>query len=193
MYSRDPFNLRKAPASQNALSFLQQAATRTIETGTAAVESSKQIIKDADMSFSVPRNVPNFENAQRRFEDNVWNKFAGNEKGLPMYKDKPAGYGARRGVGAWFRRKRNVGFVALVLIGLLYWLGWSGRGGEVAVGSDKKSGVWGNIIAGSKYKGPVWEQRTEAVREAFRQSWKGYEDHGWGWSYNVRGMSAMER
>jgi mannosyl-oligosaccharide alpha-1,2-mannosidase len=195
MYSRDPFNLRKAPVSpsQTALSFLQHAASRTLETGSAAVESSRQLIVDSaeDMAFNVPRNVPNFENAQRRFEDNVWGKFTGNEKGLPMYKDKPAGYGPkRRDV-----RKSSVGIVVLVLVGVLYWLGWFGKGGEESVGPGGKKGGWSSIIPSSSSKGKVvdWEQRREAVREAFKQSWKGYEDHGWGWSYRARSMQILGR
>ncbi|KAF2474985.1 mannosyl-oligosaccharide 1,2-alpha-mannosidase [Lindgomyces ingoldianus] len=140
------------------------------------------------MSFAVPRNLPNFENAQRRFEDNVWGKFTGNEKGLPMYKDKPANYGAKRGSGMWLRRKRNIGLVALVVFGLFYWLGWLGGAATEGVEQGKKagggsgggsSGSW-SILPGAK-KGKVdWEKRRESVKDAFLLSWKGYQEHGWG-------------
>ena len=97
MNTRDPFNLRTAgPPSAVALSaLLQKAAAKTLSSSSAAVDATKQALQDADMSFAVPRNIPNFDTAQRRFEDGVWNKFTGNEKGLPMYKDKPAGHGYR--------------------------------------------------------------------------------------------------
>jgi hypothetical protein len=186
MYTRDPFNLRKAPPTAFAL--LQNAATRTIETGSAAVESTKQALQDADMSFAVPRNIPQFENVQRSFEDNVWNKFSGNEKGLPMYKDKPSKYGAsKKGPGAWLRRRWMVVLVVVCFAGL-YFFGWSNRGQVVPDGSGtgtgdaKKSSGWGAAIGGSKKGNKVdWEKRRQDVKDAFLLSWKSYETHGWGW------------
>ena len=178
MYSRDPFNLRKAPPS--ALHFLQKTAAQTVSTTAAAVQKTKETLADADMSFRLPNNVPNFDNAQRRFEDNVWNKFTGKEDGLPMYKDKPAGYGAKRQAGRWLGGKRRVGLVALLVFGLLYWTGWLGGGGQEGVESGRNE--W-NIIPGALTgkKGKVdWERRRESVRDAFLLSWKGYEEHGWG-------------
>ncbi|KAF2263624.1 seven-hairpin glycosidase [Lojkania enalia] len=181
MYSRDPFNLRKSTAP-SAFTLLQNAATKTIESGSQAIESTKQALQDTDMSFAVPRNIPNFENAQRRFEDNVWGKFTGNEKGLPMYKDKPANYGGRSG-RPWLRRKRNLGLLVLLVFGFFYWVGWLGRGrvkddGYKIVSDDK--GNWG-IVGGSKGGKIDWESRKEAVKDAFLLSWKGYEAHGWGY------------
>lgn len=182
MYSRDPFNLRKTPAS--ALTLLQTAAAKTLETSSAAVHATKQTLEDADMSFAIPRNVPDFNDAQRRFEDNVWSKFSGNEKGLPMYKDKPAYYGGRRGVKRWCRGKRGVGLVVLVVFGVLYWLGWLSGGKRVGDGVEKKEG-WGSILGsgGAGKKGVDWEKRRESVRDAFLLSWNAYEEHGWGRSY----------
>jgi len=184
MYSRDPFNLRKEPHS--ALNYLKTAATQTLHTGAQALEATKQSLQDSDMSFSLPRNVPNFENAQRRLEDTVWSKFSGNEKGLPMYKDKPANYRSRRGVGMWFRRKRGVGIILLVVFGLLYWMGWLGGGqrdAETGQGKSTGSRGWGDMLRGSKgAKGSNidWEARRESVRNAFKLSWSAYEEHGWG-------------
>ncbi|KAF2790735.1 glycoside hydrolase family 47 protein [Melanomma pulvis-pyrius CBS 109.77] len=182
MYSRDPFNLRKAPPT--ALLFLQNAASTTIATSAQAIESTKQAFQDADMSsFAVPRHVPNFENAQRRLEDNVWGKFTGSEKGLPMYKDKPAGYGARRSARRWLTRKRTFALAGLLVLSCLYWLGWIGGGGTEGVESgDKKKSSWGSIIGGTK-KGEKadWDKRREAVKDAFLLSWKDYETHGWGY------------
>ncbi|KAF2876371.1 glycoside hydrolase [Massariosphaeria phaeospora] len=182
MYSRDPFNLRKAPSSAFAL--LQSTAAKTVGTSSHAFDSAKKALQDADMAFSIPHNVPNFENAQRRFEDNVWGKFTGNEKGLPMYKDKPAQYGSRKGAGRWLKGKSGAGLLALVVFGCLYWLGWSGSGGTQGdgVASGKTSGGWSSVISGAKKTPAVdWEKRRDNVREAFLLSWKGYEEHGWGY------------
>ncbi|KAJ4301095.1 mannosyl-oligosaccharide alpha-1,2-mannosidase [Kalmusia sp. IMI 367209] len=183
MYSRDPFNLRKAPPS--ALTFLQTAAshtlTTTVQKASETVQKATETLADADMSFKLPNNIPNFDNAQRRFEDHVWNKFSGNEKGLPMYKDKPTGYGARRGAGRW--GKRRAGLIALVVLGVLYWFGWASGGGEEGV-EGKKEGGWRGVLPGSQTgkKGKVdWGTRKESVREAFLLSWRGYEEHGWGY------------
>lgn len=138
------------------------------------------------MAFQLPRNVPNFDNAQRRFEDNVWAKFAGNEKGLPMYKDKPAGYGARREVSRWCGGKRKIALGAVLVLGVLYWLGVVGGSVEddAAAAGGKKEG-WGKMLQASmggagKGKAVDWEKRREAVKDAFLLSWKGYEEHGWG-------------
>jgi hypothetical protein len=135
-------------------------------------------------SFAVPRHVPNFQNTQRQLEDKVWNKFTGNEKGLPMYKDKPAGYGVRRGVKRWMTRKRTFAIIGLVVMSFLYWLGWIGGGGDSEPGITKKSGgTWGGMVSGKgKKTGEAeWERRREAVKDAFLLSWHDYEEHGWGY------------
>lgn len=139
------------------------------------------------MSFAVPRNVPNFETAQRRFEDNVWNKFTGNEKGLPMYKDKPTGYGgSARGRRGFMRSKRGLGLVALLVLGFFYWVGWSNSSTDVGLDGDTKhSGktsvpIVGGTTGGKKSKAE-WEKRRQAVKDAFLLSWNAYEEHGWGY------------
>lgn len=144
------------------------------------------------MSFAVPRNVPNFENAQRRFEDNVWNKFTGNEKGLPMYKDKPSGktygYGVQSSRRGFMRSRRGVAVIALVVLSVLYYFGWSSTPADLADATGSKTAdkgsSWGGIGsagAGSK-KGKVdWDKRREDVKSAFLLSWNAYEKHGWGY------------
>ncbi|KAF1914956.1 glycoside hydrolase [Ampelomyces quisqualis] len=201
MYStRDPFNLRTkaSRASPTALSLLQSAAQKTVQTSSQAlastkqaVEATKQALQDSDMSFAVPRNVPNFENAQRRFEDNVWNKVTGNEKGLPMYKDKPSGkthgYGVRSSRRGFLRSRRGVGIVALVVLGLIYWFGWSSAPTHLADQSGEtteNSSSWGSFGgsgSGKKKSKIDWEKRKEDVKNAFLLSWHAYEKHGWGY------------
>ena len=187
MYSRDPFNLRKA--SPAAFSLIQQsaqsAARATVETSAAVVQKAAQAVQDADMSFQIPNRVPKFDDAQRRFEDTVWSKFTGNEKGLPMYKDKPAGYGARKEARRWCGRKRRVGLVIGTVLSLLWWFGWLGGSGEGKAGGTQGSS-WGKglkDLGSGVGLGKVkvdWEKRRESVRDAFLLSWKGYEEHGWG-------------
>jgi hypothetical protein len=200
MYStRDPFNLRTkaSRASPSAFSLLQFAAQKTAQHSSQAlastkqaVEATKQAIQDSDMSFAVPRNVPNFENAQRRFEDNVWSKVTGNEKGLPMYKDKPSGkthvYGVK-GRRGFLRSRKGVGLIALVVLGLLYWFGWSNSPASLAESAGKaadKGTSWsgsGSSGTGGKKSKVDWEKRKEEVKNAFLLSWKAYEKHGWGY------------
>jgi hypothetical protein len=198
MYStRDPFNLRSKSASPSAFALLQSAAQKTAQHSSQAlastkqaVEATKQAIQDSDMSFAVPRNVPNFENAQRRFEDNVWSKVTGNEKGLPMYKDKPSGkthaYGVK-GRRGFMRSRKGVGLAAVVVLGLLYWFGWSSSpadltdsAGKTADKGSSWSGSAGTATGGKKSK-VDWEKRKEEVKNAFLLSWKAYEKHGWGY------------
>ncbi|KAF2201837.1 mannosyl-oligosaccharide 1,2-alpha-mannosidase [Delitschia confertaspora ATCC 74209] len=128
-------------------------------------------------SFSIPRNIPNFENAQRRLEDSVWNKFNGKEKGLPMYKDKPAGY--KRGRTKWLRGKRGLGLAGFVVLVCFYWLGWLGGGGGKDGGRGGSGSGWGILKGGKKGKGIDWEARRQSVRDAFKLSWGAYEKYGW--------------
>ncbi|CAO2648914.1 Nn.00g098630.m01.CDS01 [Neocucurbitaria sp. VM-36] len=196
MYStRDPFNLRSKAslATPTAFSLLHNAANHTaakaLESSKQVVEATKQAIQDTDMSFAIPRNVPNFDSAQRRFEDNVWNKFTGNEKGLPMYKDKPTGYGyggGARGRKGFMRSKSGMGLVALVVLGLFYWFGWSGSETKVGLEGEKKDSgsSWSPISgggAGGKKEKVDWEKRRQDVKDAFLLSWNAYEEHGWGY------------
>ncbi|KAF2831989.1 mannosyl-oligosaccharide 1,2-alpha-mannosidase [Ophiobolus disseminans] len=137
------------------------------------------------MSFAVPRNVPNFENAQRRFEDNVWNKFSGSEKGLPMYKDKPTGKKHAYGVRSrrrFITSRKGIGLIALLVFALLYWFGWSSTPADSAAGTGKakEGSKWGSLVGSSKKNAGIWEKRREAVKDAFLLSWKAYEKHGWG-------------
>ncbi|KAF3039983.1 mannosyl-oligosaccharide alpha-1,2-mannosidase [Didymella keratinophila] len=171
MYTtRDPFNLRSkaSRAAPTALSLLQTAAART----TQAVESTAQALQDADM---------NIESAQRRFEENVWNKVTGNEKGLPMYKDKPTGYGygGGRGKPAFVRSKKGAVTAALVVLGLLYWLFVPGANQTPAARLSTGTGWFGGSAATKK--DTVWETRRQEVRDAFLLSWNAYEEHGWGY------------
>lgn len=188
MYTtRDPFNLRSkaSKAAPSAFSLLQTAATRTTQavestkqTTKQAVEATKQAIQDSDMSFAVPRNI---ESASRRFEENVWNKVTGNEKGLPMYKDKPTGYGYGSGKGkrGFVKSKKGVVTIALFVLGVFYWLLVPGSNQTPAAKLSSGRGWFGGSTASKKDL--LWEKRKEAVKDAFLLSWNAYEEHGWGY------------
>jgi len=192
--TRDPFNIRGTSSlpAPSAFSLIQNAASQTaskaLESSVKAVEATKQAIHDSDMSFAVPRNVPSFEKAQRRFEDNVWSKFTGKEKGLPMYKDKPNGYGYVGGANVHksvVKRKRGMALIALVVFGLIYWLGRSGDSTADVRGEwkDGQSSLEANIRSntGVKKAKVDWGKRRQAVKDAFLLSWDAYEKHGWGY------------
>lgn len=186
MYTtRDPFNLRSKAnrAAPSAFQLLQTAATRTSQAVEStkqstkqAVEATKQAIQDSDMSFAVPRNL---ESASRRFEENVWNKVTGNEKGLPMYKDKPTGYGyGGSGKRGFVKSKKGVVTIALLVLGVFYWLFVPGSNQTPAARLSTGGGWFGSKIS---KKESLWAKRKEAVKDAFLLSWNAYEEHGWGY------------
>jgi hypothetical protein len=186
--ARDPSNLRQQPLTVEPRPTPKVGLRLSLWRPSEAVQQTT-----ADMSFRLPAHVPNFDNAQRRFEDNVWNKFTGKEDGLPMYKDKPAGYGAQRQVKRWCGGKRRVGLAIAAVMGVLYWMGGLGVGGTE--GGETRGKEW-NIIPGvlSGKNGKVdWEKRRESVRDAFLLSWKGYEEHGWGKSRSCLRRSRSRR
>jgi hypothetical protein len=101
--------------------------------------------------------------------------------GLPMYKDKPYNYsssGKKR--APLYRQKRVVGLIVGVIVTILFWTGaFSSSKGDGVVTGVKKESKLGSLLKG-KAKASVWEDRREKVRDAFKISWKAYEDHAWG-------------
>ncbi|KAF2405123.1 endoplasmic reticulum mannosyl-oligosaccharide 1,2-alpha-mannosidase [Trichodelitschia bisporula] len=145
------------------------------------------------MSFKIPRNVPAFDNPQRRYEDALWNssgrsRFATRSPGLfsspfggrelPMYKDKPYNYPESRR-----RRKRVwIGLVVFVVVGWLLYVGAFGGGGKTgASGRDKAKALWKGAKGGKKTGGVDWGERREEVKKAMKLSWGGYEKYAWGY------------
>lgn len=206
MNNRDPFNLRQGNAALNILRTNVQVAAIT------ALSASKQAITEAgataseiadSMSFSIPRNVPNFNDPSRRWEDSAWagssrsrhpqgqqsaagavaEKFGGmfgdRKNSLPMYKDKPFdssyGMGSRRR-GFW-RKKRTLVFAVVGFFLTAYWMGWLSS--SETTGTKKKGGSsWSSFLI--KEEKVDWNERRDHVRDAFLLSWKAYEQHAWG-------------
>jgi hypothetical protein len=154
------------------------------------------------MSFQLPNNVPSFSSAQRHQEDGYWrssgrahgqsnshatnlasgigdkiNGFFDDGQKLPMYKDKPYTYGARR-PRKLYRRKRVLFGGLLVVLLVIYWLGIFGSGSGISLEERKKSAL-GWLKKGD---GTVvdWDARRERVKQAFVLSWDGYEQYAWG-------------
>jgi mannosyl-oligosaccharide alpha-1,2-mannosidase len=165
--------------------------------------------KEKDMSFTVPKNVPSFTNPQRQLEDHLWaasssssrQRSTGNaasavlnnvqdfisprnpRSGLPMYKDKPYMYPPGRGPG-WsrplYRRKRTCGFLLLVVVGLVWWMGLFAGHRERAVGRLNDWGWLRQEGEGRKGGKVDWLKRRERVVEAMELSWDAYERYAWG-------------
>lgn len=151
------------------------------------------------MSFSVPKNVPSFNNPQRGLEDGYWgssgisrikNGHTGNGIGgkldaffdkrqLPMYKDKPYKYSGSRKSTGWYQRRRTFVVAILGILGLAYWFGIfpSVRKAAPVGSSGAAPWTWGSTPGSSKVN---WDDRRQKVKEAFVLSWDGYEKHAWG-------------
>lgn len=163
---RDPFNIHernvfKATAFRPAPNTEEKAA----HAGANAL----------DMSFSMPKNVPSFNNPQRDLEDRFWGSGASSNQrgGLPMYKDKPYAQSPDRPI---WRRKRAVGTVTFVVLTLLYFMGFFSRDGY-----DKRVNTDWSWMNESQEKGKAdWSKRRERVVEAFQISWDAYERYAWG-------------
>lgn len=205
MNTRDPFNLR---AGKTAFSHLQANSSNTSreDLGPGSQPSpllhyahSNGASRDTDtrseeMSFSVPRNVPSFNHPQRQLEDYTWGSsrrsrypenagsgvtekitgmFGDNaSKGLPMYKDKPFYYGTQRRRYGMFGRKRFLAAICFVLFAGYYFLFPASNTGE---GKGKLD--W---MKSQKPGAINWDERREAVKNAFKLSWSAYEKHAWG-------------
>ncbi|KAK9452666.1 glycoside hydrolase [Dipodascopsis uninucleata] len=139
------------------------------------------------MSFRVPQNIPDLSTSARSLEDYVYSKTSeilgsnGSTFGtrakdeLPMFKDKPIGasYSEQRSKN---RRRALVCIVAL-LIGIVFfsYRVSSDKNGENTTGVGNSGGAWFSLRGKN-----VWKERQEMVRQAFLESWNGYEQHAFG-------------
>lgn len=161
-------------------------------------------------SFSIPRHVPSFTDPARQAEDRLWaaatrqragpssgggggggvlggvqDKVSGfmnpDRRSLPMYKDKPYGYGPGGAGGRprpLLRKKRVLGFLTLLVLGMLWFTGMFDDHHERA---RAKLGDWGWLSGDTKVgKKADWSRRRERVVEAMELSWDAYERYAWG-------------
>ncbi len=108
----------------------------------------------------------------------------GDKRELPMYKDKPYNYSGSRRHVPYYRRRRVISGVILVVIGLAYSFGLfsSPAANPRAQSPSRTSWSW---LGGSE-KVVDWDYRREKVKEAFMVSWDGYEKYAWGMSSTLR-------
>ncbi|KAK0618392.1 family 47 glycosyl hydrolase [Bombardia bombarda] len=198
-------NVLRANATQAAADIREKAAevgAQALDKGRKAVVEAVE-----DMaSFSIPKNVPSFTNPQRLAEDRLWASSgvtarpAGNRSAsgallhgvqdrvggflnpdraaLPMYKDKPYGYGPSGRNRPVYRRKRVLGLLLLLVLSLLWYAGTFDDHHAKAV---NKLGQWGWLNSDTKAKSKAdWLQRRERVVEAMELSWDAYERYAWG-------------
>ncbi|CAJ0546014.1 Ff.00g094870.m01.CDS01 [Fusarium sp. VM40] len=131
------------------------------------------------MAFSMPRVVPSFDNRQRELEDKFWGSGERSRKSdrLPMYKDKPyaSPYDDDEERPFW-KRKRVMGIVALIVLTLIYWTGSSSKTStKRTVTTD-----WSFTGLSKNDKKANWDHRRDRVIEAFELSWDSYKRYAWG-------------
>jgi hypothetical protein len=208
MNVRDPFNLRRSNAltilQGNATRAAINLTQKALESGAQAIESGRQAVEDMS-GFSIPKNVPSFTDPQRELENRVWGAsgvtarsngyapssgvmsdmqekmggFFEKNRDLPMYKDKPFSYASSRRNRPLWRRKRLLALAGLLIMFVLYLMGFVG-GNEEPSTKPKKGGLtvlWGGDKKSAK---PDWLGRREMVVDAFKLSWDAYERYAWG-------------
>lgn len=216
-------SLLRATATQVAT----QVSERVTETANEAIERGRQAVEDLnanlreqrereqqargkksdeeDMSFTIPKNVPSFNNPQRALEDHLWAasgvtaRAPGNRGGagggiigegigkvegflnpnrntLPLYKDKPYAYPLSQRRRPFYRRKGCMAIALFLVVAVAYWFGFFGEEPYERLPSLKAS-TWLQAEEGGK---PDWLERRQRVVEAFELSWDSYERYAWG-------------
>lgn len=169
------------------------------------LRESQQVPSSQNMSYALPQNGPTQrihhgtangntqENVNGGLGEKISNVFGGERKAsLPMYKDKPFQYPSSSRVAPWYKRRRFLaGLLLLVVLGA-WWSGVfssrkPGRKTSTSIVTDKTSTENTNVLpdieetGSSWFSGKIdWEARAQNVKEIFRISWNGYEQNGWG-------------
>ncbi|KAK9369107.1 glycoside hydrolase [Lipomyces kononenkoae] len=133
------------------------------------------------MSFSVQQKAPDFSSTARSVEEYVWSKASGvsgagsgrnrpTSSDLPLYKDKPLNRSLSRR-NKWTRSMWiSIGIVLGIAMYMFYRILFP------ANNERKLSWIFGR--KGGKAK--IWKDRQFQVREAFLESWNGYEKYAFG-------------
>lgn len=182
---RDPFDIhRKNVFKATAFQTIQNIKDTAAHVGATAL----------DMSFNVPKNVPNFAAPHRRLEDKAWAALSGGKTNgsgilsgvqskvsgyfeddeLPMYKDKPYGHSRKR----WWRKKRFLSTILLGFLTILYLTGFIGGGRSKHLSTSKTTWKWLDVSKTSNVAD--WEERRKSVVDAFELSFDTYARYAWG-------------
>jgi mannosyl-oligosaccharide alpha-1,2-mannosidase len=185
---RDPFGIH----SKNAFKATALRAARDIKE--AATQAGANAL---EMSFSLPKHVPDFGDPSRALEDRAWaalsrrsggggggggktGLFASSSDSLPMYKDKPYAYAPSMRLRPWWRRRKVLGMIAAAVMFVLYVTGFFSSG-QTEEAKKKASGSAFSWLGLSQERGGVdWDERRKSVVEAFEVSWDAYERYAWG-------------
>ncbi|KAL7802020.1 family 47 glycoside hydrolase [Trichoderma aethiopicum] len=185
---RDPFGIhsKKKAFKATALRAAHEIKEAATQAGANALE----------MSFSLPKHVPDFGDPSRALEDRAWAAlsrrggggggggktgfFESSSDSLPMYKDKPYAYAPSMRLRPWWRRKKVLGTIAAAVMFVLYLMGFFSSDEPEAM-KKKSSGSAFSWLGLSQEKGGVdWDERRKSVVEAFEVSWDAYERYAWG-------------
>ena len=146
------------------------------------------------MSFQVPQNVPLFSNSQQANEDTYWrqknsgnghatggttgaitskiNDIFGENRDLPMYKDKPHFPSSRRRGRGPLQQKRVLALIGCIASLFLWWMGW--------LPWSSRQFYDPAAHQHSFFHDDDWSVQREAVKEVFTTTWEGYEKYAWG-------------
>jgi len=100
--------------------------------------------------------------------------------GLPMYKDKPYNYSPTAKKPAFYRQRRLMLGLFALLVWILYWTGAFSKHEDHLDHPNKPWWAEDKKTKISKKSTQLWNERREKVRDAYRISWKAYEEHAWG-------------
>ncbi|KAK5990774.1 Mannosyl-oligosaccharide 1,2-alpha-mannosidase [Cladobotryum mycophilum] len=187
---RDPFGIhQKNVFKTTALRAAQNIKVAATQVGANALE----------MSFNIPKNLPDFGDPHRALEDRAWaavSRRPGATTGggiingvqdrvnglfdsntLPMYKDKPYAY-APSTRKRWWQKKRVLGTITLGLVFFLYLTGFLSSSPHAQTPGSALSWIKLSSQDGGKVD---WDERRKSVVEAFELSWDAYERYAWGY------------
>lgn len=212
MNARDPFNIRNSSPALNVLrngaaSLQQRAVLASQRIASTAQDNGKKGREDTPltdetsaqahgtaMSYALPSTGPTQRHqaggangpANGTISEKVTNMLGSDRSDmLPMYKDKPYQYPSSSKNQPWYRRRRTVVLILACLAGLSWWFGIlspASYASSKATGVKKDRKPW---VGGGKTSKIDWHARAESVKDVFKVSWKGYEEHGWGMSLRL--------
>ncbi|KAK9377088.1 glycoside hydrolase [Lipomyces chichibuensis] len=134
------------------------------------------------MSFSVQQNAPDFSSSARSVEEYLWTargagfsgtsagRHRGNDSDLPLYKDKPL----HQSFSQRSKRARSIWITTGIAFGVIVYMLYR------ILSSAKDAGKPSWFFGSTGRRGKIWKDRQNQVKEAFLESWNGYEKYAFG-------------